>query len=523
MLTKLSFYFIHSLRAKVIGLSLLVSLIPLISVLILRALSLSYAEDVTTSAATTAIESVNKQALGYAQARAKALNERAEYIEKEAIRLSKKIRCIYEEPEKLPKKTFPNLQFNYDPKGYFWNSHLDGRMTALLPPMSREDMEIVHRFELLEVDFRRLIQKEAYIPNILINTKQHGLYTYPPVNLPAKIGAEILKLPIAFNLTPKFSNDCKTVNCDQPVWTKAYYDQLGDRGWTVTCFSPVYDKEGMLVAYVGIDLSIDNLVDQFISSQITAQSYTFVIDQAGYEMGLTAKAREDFAVPKRDTSYNLLQSGNSDCKQVVEKMLSGNDGLLGKFTISGKTKYVLLATVVKTGWKLAIVVPEADPLIPLIPIYQSLRTEEKKLEKISIYLLFFTFFSVLVATVFVANRFVTPIQNLSDATKKLGTNFQHIQIKVKGRDEVAELTKAFNEMGKQLESKIEAFAELYRIAITLSSATSLKEIDWNVVENVASLIKAKSCRLLLSDKLYMSINESPLIFSRSLINPNIYV
>ncbi|MFQ6120282.1 MAG: cache domain-containing protein, partial [Methanosarcinales archaeon] len=151
----------------------------------------------------------------------------------------------------------------------------------------------------------------------------------------------------------------KAVEENKTIITGMYVD-AGGAGLMITSATPVYarNKNLSLIGVIGVDVTLETLKRHILSINIE-NGYAFVIDKNGKII-----FRPDLEVgdTRWDESFetdNLLETNNTELRQIVENMTSGNTGY-GKLDFEGVEKYIAYAPINTTSWSLGIVVPVSD-------------------------------------------------------------------------------------------------------------------------------------------------------------------
>ena len=156
------------------------------------------------------------------------------------------------------------------------------------------------------------------------------------------------------------------------IWTGIDVDTAG-KGWMSSANAPVYLGQGdRLEGVVGVDVSLDHLVEQVRQLHLPWKGYGMLVDKGGTILALPAQGERDWDlkeltqnsyqgffrhdIPKPDT-FSLLK--RDDSRELGERLISIQQGL-ETVMLAGRSKQVAWSTVKGTGWKLLVVVDEAD-------------------------------------------------------------------------------------------------------------------------------------------------------------------
>lgn len=156
------------------------------------------------------------------------------------------------------------------------------------------------------------------------------------------------------------------------IWTDVYIDPAG-LGWMASAVAPVYPGgREQLEAVVGLDITVDIFVQQVLRLRLPWSGYGVLVDKRDFLLALPPQGEKDWGLKelvhfsyqeaiRKDTfkpdSFNLRK--REDSRALGERMLSEHHGL-DTLTLAGRSKQVAWSTVENTGWKLLVIVDEAE-------------------------------------------------------------------------------------------------------------------------------------------------------------------
>lgn len=171
------------------------------------------------------------------------------------------------------------------------------------------------------------------------------------------------------------------------TWTETYLDPAGG-GWMVSSIAPAYRGE-VLEGVVGVDVTVPSLASLALDLDGSYEAPALLMTRTGEPLALNHAAAKRF--PKgRDllggvgvhdvTSEQKLGArtslsellGDDDAGRRLARSLQGDTGE-GVLTIGGERFLVTHATVDQTGWRLAVLVREADVVRPVVLIEEQTR------------------------------------------------------------------------------------------------------------------------------------------------------
>jgi len=170
------------------------------------------------------------------------------------------------------------------------------------------------------------------------------------------------------------------------VWTDAYLDPAG-QGWMASCIAPVYrpapwqpeptasDEDAaadFLEGVVGLDVTVQNIIDQVQRLEVPWQGYALLLDRSGAILALPTAGEADFGLAEL-TGHQYTEAVQQDTfkpddfnvfKRVDTRVLGAHIATeskgLGTWTLQQRRQLVGWASIPETGWKLLVVVPEAN-------------------------------------------------------------------------------------------------------------------------------------------------------------------
>lgn len=158
------------------------------------------------------------------------------------------------------------------------------------------------------------------------------------------------------------------------VWTDSYVDPAGS-GWMVSAIAPVYAeaRPDFLEGVVGIDITIDTIVDQVLDIDLQGDGYAILVSRDGTILALPPAAEANLGLSElldhgyeqailQDTfkpdSFNIYRRPElSDLASAVQSGDAGNSRVdLGRPMIAG------WATIAGPNWKLVTLTSEESVL-----------------------------------------------------------------------------------------------------------------------------------------------------------------
>ena len=237
----------------------------------------------------------------------------------------------------------------------------------------------------------------------------------------------------------------------QLVWTPLYKDPAG-LGLMLSAVAPIYVK-GEFMGVIGTDITLEKLVKHQIKEDELGDGYSILLDHDFRPIALPEQANHDvygknLAADDKLISQSLLQF-ESDFKDVFNRIKDQNSGF-EKITIKGKVYYMSFVKLKKLNWLYANIISENT----MLSVTKSLSEEidditdssivRYTLPTIAIFILMLGFISWLV------NRFLRPIEQLSDVTRTIAFGHFEEDINIKAADEINVLVENFTTMQKAI-------------------------------------------------------------------------
>jgi tetratricopeptide (TPR) repeat protein len=195
-----------------------------------------------------------------------------------------------------------------------------------------------------------------------------------------------------------------------------YFDPVG---LLISAGRPVYFDNGTLVGIVSVDITVATMQDSILNLDVSENGYAFLIDDAGST--ITHPGLVDDFVPIQDLEMTGATSSEQAAFQIIiNDMKSGGSGQ-ESFTKNGETWYISYDTIDASGYSLALVVPEADILAPVIELREEIMGRSTNNILISVGLLVLALILIIFVSVSVSRATVEPIQDFIDFSKRVGS------------------------------------------------------------------------------------------------------
>jgi len=195
-----------------------------------------------------------------------------------------------------------------------------------------------------------------------------------------------------------------------------YFDPVG---LLISAGRPVRFDNGTLVGIVSVDITVATMQESILNLEVSDNGYAFLIDSDGST--ITHPGLVDDFVPISE----LEMTGTTTSEQTAFQLII-NDMKIGgsdqeSFTKNGEKWYISYDTISATGYSLALVVPEADILAPVIQLREEIMGRSTNNILISVALLVLALVLIVFVSVSVSRATVEPIQDFIDFSKRVGS------------------------------------------------------------------------------------------------------
>jgi PAS domain S-box-containing protein len=273
------------------------------------------------------------------------------------------------------------------------------------------------------------------------------------------------------------------------VWSSPYWD-VGGKGWMITCFAKVYDKNNELVCLQTLDVTLKRIEGDIMRTKLYDTGYAFLVDERGNLLALPRENKEaekdllvalEGMVPSLEEieqmkdilNVSLLDHSNEQFVRSIEKAIKG-EALPIEEVKFDKEKYLAFVPIKSTGWVVGVVVPIGEVLAPVR-------------NAITIALIVAVVVA-LGASLFAGKRFAQPLIKLSETSDKITKG--NLDARVDTRTPIEEFSSVGTDINLMVDSLVKREAEvreakLYAEAIIANIADPLwvtdREGNWILV------------------------------------------
>ncbi len=243
----------------------------------------------------------------------------------------------------------------------------------------------------------------------------------------------------------------------KPTFTDAYSDNFG-RGLTISCVSPINDKNGKTIGVVGMDMSITDVYDYILNLDLGPDVKALLIGEGGV---ISLKSGKDGKVKALASDY----ISEAD----IQRMANSPDGIVLR-----ENTYFAFGTISSVGWKLCVMFPQSQVLEMANEIQQKIFTSM---------IIFILFALIILVTVVIivfefSKKLTRPINDLMKDVGEISSGNLDHRAEVYVNDEIGDLAKRFNEMTVSLKDHIDSITSMTvdkeRIGAELGVATKIQ-------------------------------------------------
>lgn len=246
------------------------------------------------------------------------------------------------------------------------------------------------------------------------------------------------------------------------VWTEAYLDPAG-LGWMISVIAPVH-KGTFLEGVVGIDVTIENLINNILSIKLPYKSSSMLVDKDGNilamskdlesKLGLKELTSHTYNAPVEGTiskpkDFNIMDNNNTLSRHLSTMIQARSD--LSDFKDEKSPLLITQNSIEETGWKLFLLLDKNSLLSSTVALKDKTDTIGYiALVLMALFYLVF-FMVVLKRSRDFSQRILNPLENLIKATNELKGKMSVTKMEQCGILEIDTLLDNFTQMGKELQ------------------------------------------------------------------------
>ncbi|MEW6141664.1 MAG: SpoIIE family protein phosphatase [Chloroflexota bacterium] len=299
--------------------------------------------------------------------------------------------------------------------------------------------------------FIPIFSNDSNLATIYIGTKSGIFKVYPWMAVPPEYDCRT---------RPWFT---RAAESGKTGWTEPYIDAAG-RGLMITCSTPIYSPERLIVGTAAADISLQQISQGIIGTRIGQGGYAFLIDGSGKVLSRPGLTAGDKRWDESFQTENILLSTNAGLTKIAINMIAGQSGV-SRVPMDGGDKYIAYAPIKSTGWSIGVVMPIDEIIAPATAtedqILQATRDTSSNIERqiastrnLFIGILLVSMVIICGIAYFLARRITRPILVLNKGAGVVGGGNLDYRLEIKTGDEIEDLAKAFNKMTADLKVHI---------------------------------------------------------------------
>lgn len=360
---------------------------------------------------------------------------------------------------------------------------------AATTPIGKAEQRKARCSESMDVLFKSIVNTNPIVNQIYLNTWDEMNRIYPFMHdADKRFGASWNVNDLAFYFSADAAHNPQRI----PIWTNPYFDPAG-QGWVISNIVPIY-RGDFLEGVTGMDVTIDRFIQSVLNLNLSWDATAFLVDQTGAILAMPTRLEHIFGFQDiqphnyqepiittitKPIEYNILKIGDQKIRNQIEGFFNSQNAVL-ELVISEKTYFLIQAKVAETEWNLLVLVNQDEVFKPI----EELRSMSNKIGYVAIgvMIIFYIFFFILLLFNVrkLANKIVTPIHTLSEATTDLKRwKPQEQTLPTVGILELDQLNYNFNNMVQELEARTDQLT-------SAKQREQLKDQQAEVLEQLAT-------------------------------------
>lgn len=264
------------------------------------------------------------------------------------------------------------------------------------------------------------------------------------------------------------------------VWTEVYLDPAG-QGWMLSNLVPIY-RGNFLEGVSGLDVTVESFVKHILNHQFPWDSAALVIDDKGTILAMQEKTADLLGLqelPRYTYKNNTTETMTKPDQFNLFQLSSLSEEEIQSLSITNATReawvndihYIVDSKLIpETGWRVITFVDTKSLLTPISEL-KSLSDNLGYLAVLAMVIFYVVFFMFLNwKSKRLALDIATPIEALTEATNKLGKNWDMENLVDSKVDEIQRLNRNFHSLFTELKARTEELVES-----TINMRVQLKE------------------------------------------------
>lgn len=248
------------------------------------------------------------------------------------------------------------------------------------------------------------------------------------------------------------------------VWVGPYISSTENK-LVLTCAKAARNKDGKVIAVCGIDIEVQSVLKNLITTQLEPQGKVFILDREGNVLVRRELSETGYSWENEYKKENLLKSPDPGISGVARKMTAGKRGC-DDLSIPGEpVHFVAYYPITTAGWSIGIAIPKKMIIAAALSTEQIIHQDTLKQSAfintyiensriIYIFMCFLVLLLILGAGIYLSARITAPVLALKKQAEEIGRGNLDLKIELKTGDELEHLADTFNLMTDDLKKYI---------------------------------------------------------------------
>ncbi|MEN0108475.1 MAG: response regulator, partial [Pseudomonas sp.] len=260
-------------------------------------------------------------------------------------------------------------RYSITPDGVHYTHRDDGRAASFysnVTPVDKQDHEKALRLSRVDVLMRWIRDANPLVSALYFNSWDSYNRIYPFFMTPDRYAHDMVIPDYNFY----YLADAKHNPQRKVVWTDVYLDPAG-QGWMMSAIAPVYTGD-FLEGVVGLDITVGQMVSEIGNLQVPWHGYAVLVSRDQKVIALPAAGEQDFGLNElTEYSYaeavrrEVLKPNDFDLKdrrdlQPLLQAMNSSHSEVKEVLLGGRKQLVAWSEIPQTGWRLLVVVDEAN-------------------------------------------------------------------------------------------------------------------------------------------------------------------
>lgn len=261
------------------------------------------------------------------------------------------------------------------------------------------------------------------------------------------------------------------------IWTEAYLDPAG-LGWMISAIAPVY-RGDFLEGVVGIDVTIEKLINNMLSIQLPYKSSSMLLDQDGNILAMSEDLEPILGLKElknhvynrtpvestitKPKDFNIFENTNALSQHLSRIVKNKND--LSEFQKESIQMLITQNNIEETGWKLILLLDKNS----LLASTSALKQKTNYIGYVALVLMgifYFIFFIVILErSRSFSKRILNPLSHLIKATNELKGKMSIRELEHSGISEIDTLLDNFTQMSVELQGLYESMDKKIKMGV----------------------------------------------------------